>query len=613
MKCKKCGYELEKNEKFCPSCGERVELKKVCPACGIELEENIKFCPACGKRIEEKNIRIETEKENTAKLNVSEAQIIGKNNQYYEKQFQNMRNGEKCKLNWASLFLGIFHAAYRGVWKEWLKKPGLPLIIGIATSIIGGIAQLFSGSFTIMAITTGIVGISSVISGIMQILYAFQFNKVYMKHVEEKVGKGDSRVDTSIGRAIAVIAVLAIATGVGQAVSEAGAMSSLFGDLDEINEFVENSNTEPVENYELYDVLLRDDADIEKFISENGLKDEFDIGAYSKDGIMLMLNDDGSIEGLVLEGSEYTLCGVKVGSKFDYEGSYDNFFEYGYSITYEDKDFGEIAFGIVSEDEEDGAPAIVLKCDSDDVIQTIYFLSNGAKDEVKNSETLEDTEEYIDEYIIADSDCRYLTREELSGLSADELRLARNEIYARHGRIFQSEDLNAYFNSLSWYDGYISADEFNDDILNEYEKANLIVIKECEENGNDHAAVGNTAEFKQIPGIYECSFDSNGGAEAEIQYESGIDLYHVVFSGSYGTYSGYTDGYLVEYTDGSDRIYGYVDSNNIDEGNYDIAMYLTFDGHGSLSVQSVNGETFGGMGFPGFAGEYIQTREFGMP
>lgn len=233
MKCKKCGYELEKNEKFCPSCGERVELKKVCPACGTELEENIKFCPACGKRIEEKNIRIETEKESTAKLNVSEAQIIGKNNQYYEKQFQNMRNGEKCKLNWASLFLGIFHAAYRGVWKEWLKKPGLPLIIGIATSIIGGIAQLFSGSFTIMAITTGIVGISSVISGIMQILYAFQFNKVYMKHVEEKVGKGDSRVDTSIGRAIAVIAALSIAAGIGQAVLEAGTMESLFGELDE--------------------------------------------------------------------------------------------------------------------------------------------------------------------------------------------------------------------------------------------------------------------------------------------------------------------------------------------------------------------------------------------
>ncbi len=37
------------------------------------------------------------------------------------------------------------------------------------------------------------------------------------------------------------------------------------------------------------------------------------------------------------------------------------------------------------------------------------------------------------------------------GLSAAQLRLARNEIYARHGFIFHSADLRAYFSRYSWY------------------------------------------------------------------------------------------------------------------------------------------------------------------
>ena len=56
------------------------------------------------------------------------------------------------------------------------------------------------------------------------------------------------------------------------------------------------------------------------------------------------------------------------------------------------------------------------------------------------------------EYILPDSDTRCLTEEDVTGLSEEEIRIALNEIYARHGRIFQSEDLNAYFASRSWYE-----------------------------------------------------------------------------------------------------------------------------------------------------------------
>ena len=65
-------------------------------------------------------------------------------------------------------------------------------------------------------------------------------------------------------------------------------------------------------------------------------------------------------------------------------------------------------------------------------------------------------------------------------MSSDMLRLARNEIYARHGRIFDSADLNQYFNSQSWYLGLYTANEFDESWLNKYEKANINLIKSYE-------------------------------------------------------------------------------------------------------------------------------------
>lgn len=93
-------------------------------------------------------------------------------------------------------------------------------------------------------------------------------------------------------------------------------------------------------------------------------------------------------------------------------------------------------------------------------------------------------EEAVDnpQFILPLSDQVYLTREDIEGLSAEELRIARNEIYARHGRLFRDEALQAYFNSCDWYVGSVSADDFSDSVFNEYEMANkdLIVSYEHE-------------------------------------------------------------------------------------------------------------------------------------
>lgn len=87
---------------------------------------------------------------------------------------------------------------------------------------------------------------------------------------------------------------------------------------------------------------------------------------------------------------------------------------------------------------------------------------------------------YDSEYVFYDSDIRYLSNSDLQGLSKWELKVARNEIYARHGRLFNDDSLQKYFNSCSWYDGYISADSFNEKVLNDVEKSNVKLIQNYE-------------------------------------------------------------------------------------------------------------------------------------
>jgi uncharacterized caspase-like protein len=55
------------------------------------------------------------------------------------------------------------------------------------------------------------------------------------------------------------------------------------------------------------------------------------------------------------------------------------------------------------------------------------------------------------DFIIPDSDRRMLTADEVGRLSKQDLRIAKNEIFARRGRYFDAADLKAHFARFAWY------------------------------------------------------------------------------------------------------------------------------------------------------------------
>lgn len=68
---------------------------------------------------------------------------------------------------------------------------------------------------------------------------------------------------------------------------------------------------------------------------------------------------------------------------------------------------------------------------------------------------------------------RLVTEAMLKGLSLHELRLLRNEVYARRGRAFRTEWLSQYFYSQPWYD---PREDYTEPALSETEKKNIETI-----------------------------------------------------------------------------------------------------------------------------------------
>jgi len=83
-----------------------------------------------------------------------------------------------------------------------------------------------------------------------------------------------------------------------------------------------------------------------------------------------------------------------------------------------------------------------------------------------------------DNYIISDSSTRVISESELTDLTPWQLKVARNEIYARHGREFVHKDLQCYFGKKGWYKADAS---FSESSLSATETKNIATIKAYED------------------------------------------------------------------------------------------------------------------------------------
>jgi uncharacterized caspase-like protein len=77
--------------------------------------------------------------------------------------------------------------------------------------------------------------------------------------------------------------------------------------------------------------------------------------------------------------------------------------------------------------------------------------------------------------IFPNSSTRLVTFGQLVGMSLPQLRLARNEIYARHGFTFASSELTSYFRRFDWYQPRSGEVD-----LNPIEKRNITLLQEAE-------------------------------------------------------------------------------------------------------------------------------------
>lgn len=257
--------------------------------------------------------------------------------------------------------------------------------------------------------------------------------------------------------AVLIIAAVVIVLG-----AAAAAAVFLFGEGD-------NTETAGKKQINAEDELAS--ADVETYLDksiaeleEMGFSEQDDLTYENADGTIWFDEMDGSISTIFMEkGCTAPFHGVKM---TDNIGTTKEKLSDEYELMTETDN--QLLYG-----SREKKLAVVISC-SGDAIENIAVMRNY---DFEESEPAEDSE-----YIFPDSDKKYLSEEEIRSVGTDKIALGRNEIYARHGYIFNGETYRQYFESLSWYEGTIPSDEFNAQAeFNDYEKKNVELIKQIED------------------------------------------------------------------------------------------------------------------------------------
>lgn len=125
-----------------------------------------------------------------------------------------------------------------------------------------------------------------------------------------------------------------------------------------------------------------------------------------------------------------------------------------------------------------------VSCDTEDpLILGEYGTMCRQAEEIKDSVQIEAVGIHWDagEYVLPVSSILKLDQNALLNLSDNNLWIAKNEIYARHGRQFSNEYLQKYFNRCTWYKGTTPPEEFDGNSLSRLEQDNLKLLEAAEQ------------------------------------------------------------------------------------------------------------------------------------
>lgn len=442
MICQYCKSEISDKALFCTKCGKKVEKiitekaklepnKMIfCAGCGSQLKVEGKFCTKCGKKIEAVTVS-EPVKAKIEENAVSEEQITDSEPERMNESEIEL-NAELKKEEKVAEKQEKLQAQSEG--KKFCRKCGTPLKPGAKFCAKCG--------NSVNAVEAADVSEGS-----------------DNKTVREKEKESDRTLGQSKIILIIIIGVVALAAIVG-----IGCMllfSSPKEDFKEQEEQIvetENGTMEAASEEALTEnplVGVDFNLNVESRLSLTGFVQE------SESGWLLQLDGAKSFGGQKTDGEPIRLDNVT-------------------SVAVLETELPENMLSDIKSDEQVTMTGWVEI--TDDAVQiTPTDITDEAGDdrialfEDKGGDRLEQ------DYIISYSDTYLLTEEDVEDLTVQEINYAKNEIYARHGRKFASNELQNYFNSKDWYYGTIEPEDFDGGhYLSDIENKNAAFLSEVE-------------------------------------------------------------------------------------------------------------------------------------